>query len=207
MNYLQGIIMGLAYLAPIGVQNLFVINTALTQDFKRVIVTALIVIFFDISLALACFLGIGALMESSKLIEILILLVGSVLVVLIGIGLIRSKGKAETSANVDMPLSKVVTTAFVVTWLNPHALMDGTMMLGAFRATLPPEEGIKFISGVVSASCVWFLGLALLIRLFSSKINARVMRVINIICGFVIIFYGLKLLYSFFEITFPKLFG
>ena len=34
--YLQGLTMGLAYVAPIGLQNLFVINTALTQPRSRV---------------------------------------------------------------------------------------------------------------------------------------------------------------------------
>ena len=50
--YLQGLTMGLAYVAPIGLQNLFVINTALTQPRKRVYATALIVIFFDVTLGL-----------------------------------------------------------------------------------------------------------------------------------------------------------
>ena len=34
--YLQGLTMGLAYVAPIGLQNLFVINSALTQKRTRV---------------------------------------------------------------------------------------------------------------------------------------------------------------------------
>ena len=51
--------MGLAYLAPIGAQNLFIINTALTAPLGIALVTAGIVAFFDISLALACFWGIG----------------------------------------------------------------------------------------------------------------------------------------------------
>ena len=55
--YLQGLTMGLAYVAPIGLQNLFVINSALTQKRSRVYITALIVIFWDISLGVACFLG------------------------------------------------------------------------------------------------------------------------------------------------------
>lgn len=42
--YLQGLTMGLAYVAPIGLQNLFVINSALTQKRTRVYLTALIVI-------------------------------------------------------------------------------------------------------------------------------------------------------------------
>ena len=91
----------------------------------------------------------------------------------------------------------MAATAFVVTWLNPQAIIDGTMMLGAFRVTLPAEQGLAFIAGVASASCLWFLGLTAFITLFSHKFNDRVLRVINIICGVVIIFYGLKLLLSF----------
>ena len=42
--YLQGLTMGLAYVAPIGLQNLFVINSALTQPRRRALLTALIVL-------------------------------------------------------------------------------------------------------------------------------------------------------------------
>lgn len=57
--YLQGLTMGLAYVAPIGLQNLFVINSALTQKRSRVYLTALIVIFWDISLGVCCFWARG----------------------------------------------------------------------------------------------------------------------------------------------------
>ena len=62
--YLQGLTMGLAYVAPIGLQNLFVINSALTQKRSQVYITALIVILWDVSLGVACFLGAGALMQA-----------------------------------------------------------------------------------------------------------------------------------------------
>lgn len=197
MHFLQGLTMGLAYVAPIGLQNLFVINTALTQSRRRSFVTALIVIFFDISLALACFFGVGALMEQFPWVQRIVLLAGSLIVIYIGIGLLRAKGTLDTSENVDLPLRQVASTAFVVTWLNPQAIIDGTMMLGAFRVTLPAAQGLSFIAGVASASCLWFMGLAAFITLFSHKFNDRVLRIINVVCGCVIIFYGLKLFVSF----------
>ena len=52
--YFQGLTMGLAYVAPIGMQNLFVINSALTRTRRNALITAAIVIFFDIVLSLAC---------------------------------------------------------------------------------------------------------------------------------------------------------
>lgn len=203
--YLQGLTMGLAYVAPIGLQNLFVINTALTQKRSRALVTALIVIFFDITLALACFYGIGAIMEQSKLLEMLILLVGSIIVIFIGIGLLRTKSSLDTSTNVNISLAKVVTTACVVTWFNPQAIIDGSMMLGAFRATLIGDEAIKFILGVTSASCLWFLGLSTFISLFSDKFTDKVLQAINKICGAVIVFYGIKLFYNFIIMLLPFL--
>lgn len=51
----QGLTLGLAYVAPIGMQNLFVIDSALTKPRRRALLTALIVLFFDVSLSLSCF--------------------------------------------------------------------------------------------------------------------------------------------------------
>jgi len=101
--------------------------------------------------------------------------------------------------NIDISLLKAITSACVVTWFNPQAIIDGTMMLGAFRATLSSEAGIYFILGVTSASFCWFMGLSIFISLFNHKFNEKVLRVINIVCGIVIIFYGLKLLLNFYK--------
>ena len=195
--YLQGLTMGVAYVAPIGLQNLFVINSALTQRRSRVYLTALIVIFWDISLGVSCFLGAGALMQAVPWIQKVILAVGSLIVIWIGIGLLRSKASLEGGRDVNVPVWKLITSAFVVTWLNPQAIIDGTMMLGAFRATLPAGTDVPFICGFGSASVIWFLTVSTLVSLLGSKFNEKVLNVINKVCGAVIIFYGLKLLYSF----------
>lgn len=193
LYFIQGLTMGLAYVAPIGLQNLFVINTALSQPRRRVYLTALIVIFFDVTLALACFFGVGALMERSRLLSMMVLCAGSLIVIYIGISLLRDKGAADQGADVNVPLLKVVGTACVVTWFNPQALIDGSMMLGAFKASLPVGCSAAFISGVACASCTWFLGISTVISLFCARITPRALRIINMVCGLVILFYGVKL--------------
>ncbi len=195
--YLQGLTMGLAYVAPIGLQNLFVINSALTQKRSRVYLTALIVIFWDISLGLSCFLGAGALMETLPWLQKVILAVGSLIVIWIGIGLLRSKASLEGGRDVNVPVWKLITSAFVVTWLNPQAIIDGTMMLGAFRASIPAGTDMYFICGFGSASILWFLTLSTVVSLLGSRFNEKVLNIINKVCGAVIIFYGLKLAWSF----------
>ena len=195
--YLQGLTMGLAYVAPIGLQNLFVINSALTQKRSRVYITALIVIFWDISLGISCFLGAGALMQALPWLQKVILAVGSLIVIWIGIGLLRSKASLEGGRDVNVPLWKLAGSAFVVTWLNPQAIIDGTMMLGAFRATLTDGGDLSFICGFGSASVIWFLTLSTVVSLLGSKFNEKVLNIINKVCGAVIIFYGCKLLWNF----------
>ncbi|MCI5690719.1 MAG: LysE family transporter [Clostridiales bacterium] len=194
---LQGLTMGLAYVAPIGVQNLFVIHTALTGPRRRALGTAGIVIFFDVSLALACFFGVGAAMEAFPILRGGVLLVGSLVVLAIGVGLLRDKGELEGGTPLPATLPKTISTACLVTWCNPQALVDGTLMLGAFRASLPATQAAPFICGVGLASCLWFLGLTLVVSLLSCRFTPRVVRLINRICGVWILFYGGKLLWSF----------
>ena len=195
--FLQGLTMGLAYVAPIGMQNLFVINSALTNKRKRALLTALIVIFFDITLSLACFFGIGTVMQKFKWLQMVILCVGSLIVIYIGISLLRAKTQDLEKDQPTMSIKKTISSACVVTWFNPQAIIDGTMMLGAFHVTLAAGQETPFITGVACASFSWFIGLTFLISLISSKFNAKVMRWINIVCGVIIIGYGLKLFVSF----------
>ena len=195
--FLQGLTMGLAYVAPIGMQNLFVINSALTNKRKRALLTALIVIFFDITLSLACFFGIGTIMQKFKWLQMVILCVGSLIVIYIGISLLRAKTQDLEKDQPTMSIKKTISSACVVTWFNPQAIIDGTMMLGAFHVTLAAGQETPFITGVACASFSWFIGLTFLISLISSKFNAKVMRWINIVCGVIIIGYGLKLFVSF----------
>lgn len=199
--YLQGLGIGLAYVAPIGMQNLFVINSALTQPRRKALLTALIVIFFDISLALACFFGIGALMSRFAWLQMVILLVGGGIVIWIGIGLLRDHPTMDNSVDVNIPLPKIAAKAFVVTWCNPQALIDGTMLFGGFHAGNPGAVSTQLILGSSSASFLWFFGITILISFFSARFNDKILRVINIICGIIIIFYGAKLLLQFFQMV------
>ena len=71
------------------------------------------------------------------------------------------------------------------------------MLLGGMRATLPAEASTMFILGVMIASCTWFTGLATATFVFKKALDGRVLRFINVLCGAVIILYGLNLGLSF----------
>lgn len=199
--FFKGLMLGFAYVAPIGVQNLFAINTSLTQSRKRAYITAFIIMFFDITLSIACFMGAGAIMSASKWLELIVMGIGSLVVIYIGFSIVRSEAEMDDSTNVDIPILKVLTTACVVTWFNPQALIDGTMLLGASKAAVPADLGYVFILGVCIASASWWLGLTTVVTLFRAKITAKIFRIINIVCGAFILFYGVSLLLDFIKLA------
>lgn len=197
---LQGLLLGFAYVAPIGIQNLYVINTAIQNDKKITFEVAMATIFFDISLALACFFGVGTLIDSFRLLKGIILLSGSIVVIYIGWTLIRSHPEIRKDIYMkNYSLLKIIVNCFVITWFNPQAIIDGSLLLGGFHASLPYAMSNYFIFGVCSASFIWFSVLSVIISFFHSKFNNTLIKRINIACGLIILFYGVKLGYSFIQ--------
>lgn len=200
--FLRGIIVGLAYVAPIGMQNLFVINGALAHNRKQAILVGLTVAFFDVTLAFSCFYGIGAIIDYYRWLRAFVLLIGSLIVTYIGISLFQAKTEDSREEAPALSIRKMVTSAFVVTWFNPQALIDGTMMLGAFRVSLPVDYAQYFIIGVALASFIWFNGLAIVVSFSGNFIKGKTLRYINRVCGGVIIIYGVGLMLKLIQMIF-----
>lgn len=196
---LQGLLFGFAYVAPIGTQNLYLINAAMQKSKSETFKVIIITVLFDISLAISCFFGIGILVQKYFALKLAILLLGCIVVAYIGIGLIRTSSQILEDKKVEDSLVKIIFTCFAVTWLNPQAIIDGSLLLGGFNASLPSEMSKYFILGVCSATLIWFSTLAVLVRKFRNKFN-RAIKWINIICGAILVFYGLKLGYSFIQV-------
>lgn len=190
----QGLIIGLAYVAPIGMQNLFVIQNALTNSSKQALLTAIMVIINDISLALACFFGIGHILETVPLLKLPIGIGGTCFVLYISYTL-WNKDAVALNNNVDFTqsLTKLFFSCFAVTWLNPQALIDGTLLFGGIRASLSTDAIIPFILGTCCASIIWFLGIA--IGVFKSKklLTPQLQIVLNKTCALILLGFGIKL--------------
>ena len=198
--FLQGLMLGFSYVAPIGMQNLYVINGALSGDKRTAYKIAFVTIFFDISLALACFFGIGLLLDKIPILEGLILLFGCIMVVYIGISLVKSSPEVDKKVDTEKSFFKIVWDCFAVTWLNPQALIDGSLLLGGYQAYIPKGMSIYFILGFCIASFLWFTILSTIISVFHTKINNNTIRWINIICGITIIIFGVRLGVSFIKL-------
>ncbi|MCF6466221.1 LysE/ArgO family amino acid transporter [Clostridium sp. Cult2] len=198
MGYLlQGLVLGFGYVAPIGMQNLYVINSAIRESRKKAYRVTFTTIFFDITLALACFFGIGLLLDKVPILEGVIVLLGSIVVIYIGYSIIKSSPEISTEIEVEKPFINILRDTFVVTWLNPQAIIDGSLLLGGYQAYVPDNMSKYFILGFCLASFLWFFSLSTIVSMFQKKIDKNFIKWINIICGIIIIFFGFRLGYSF----------
>lgn len=158
-------------------------------------------------------------MQDYAWLKLAILAIGGLVVIRIGAGLLfpgkggddgaaqtpqsrtsQSQGFAQRVTSKfggDSELLHTIVTAGVVTWCNPQAIIDGTLMLGAFSATLTVGQSTPFITGVETASALWFFGITLLVSMFSHKFSPRIVTAMNRVCGAVVVLYGVKLLIDF----------
>jgi len=203
---LQGFAFGIAYVAPIGVQNIFVINNSINYNYKYILKIIWFVILFDILLALTCFLGIGIVFEYFPFLKLILLCIGCIVITYMGICLIIKKSKLVIEDKNLLKINKIIVSSFAVTWLNPQAIIDGTILFGGLRSTLTGNDAYLFIIGVCFASIIWFNLLALLVHKIMDKF-IKIIRYINIICGTILVLFGLKLGYLFVNILLDGIHG
>lgn len=195
MFFLKGILMGFAFVAPIGMQNIFVFNNAMSNTTRRAVFNSLFIWLFDALFSLVAFYGIGALIVQNDAVRLAIMGIGGLLILWIGYTILKSARSTVTFGALEtMPLGKVILTAFVAVWGNPQALIDGTLMLGALRGGMTSSEAIPFIVGVVSATATWFFGIAIIFSLFRKKVSPKFLMGVNLVSAIIIIVYGLGLL-------------
>ena len=195
MIYLRGILVGFAFVAPIGMQNIYMFNNALSNKMSKALLYNFLVWLCDALFSFAAFYGIGALISANEIVKIIVMLVGGALTSYIGFNIIRSaKQTAIGSDRKKQTLKQALMTALIVSWGNPQAMIDGTMMLGASRATLTFEQSILFITGVVTASFIWDHGITIGFNLLRDKLPKKFLLAINLISGIIVAVYGLYLI-------------
>lgn len=195
MIYLRGILIGFAFVAPIGMQNIYMFNNALSNKMSKALLYNFLVWFCDALFSFAAFYGSGALISANEIVKIIVMLVGGALTSYIGFNIIRSaKQTAIGSDSKKQTLKQALMTALIVSWGNPQAMIDGTMMLGASRATLTFEQSILFITGVITASFIWDHGITIGFNLLRDKLPKKFLLAINLISGIIVAVYGLYLI-------------
>ncbi len=194
--FFQGMALGAALILPLGPQNALVLNQGVRRQYH--LMTAGLCTLSDVVLICAGVFGGSALLTQSPLLLSLVTWGGVAFLLWYGWGALR----AAFSANVALASEKamqqgrwrIFATMMAVTWLNPHVYIDTFVVLGSLGGQLPAEARSWFALGSVSASLLWFFGLALLAAWLSPLLNTvKAQRIINALVGVMMWGIALKL--------------
>ncbi|WP_307994455.1 LysE family transporter, partial [uncultured Weissella sp.] len=185
------------FIAPIGMQNLYVFNNAVNNTLQRAMLYVLFVWLADSSFSIVAYFGMGAIINSNDLLKLIVMILGGALVIYIGWTILRSANQVSLDASGNkLSMGKAFATAFIVTWANPQALVDGSLMLGATRAKLPDADVWPFIIGVLIATALWFTIVTVVVNRLKNRLSKRAFVIVNVVSGLIMLGYGLYFLYG-----------
>jgi L-lysine exporter family protein LysE/ArgO len=157
----EGFFLGISLIAAIGAQNLFVLKQGIKGEY--VFTTILVSSLCDFSMIAVGTMGAGALISSVPGLRISAVFCGIIFLLYYGlkscINLIQGKSLEFVLAaeSVEASRKTVVLSAMGFSLLNPHAVLDGVVLIGGLSAQyLIFTEKILFTVGAGFASVIWF---------------------------------------------------
>ncbi|MEY8710054.1 arginine transporter [Mangrovibacter phragmitis] len=194
--YLQGLALGAAMILPLGPQNAFVMNQGIRRQYHLMI--AALCSLSDLVLICAGIFGGSALLMQSPWLLALVTWGGVAFLLWYGWGAFKTVFSRDITLDEAQIAGqgrwRIITTMLAVTWLNPHVYLDTFVVLGSLGGQLATEPKRWFALGTVSASFLWFFGLALLAAWLAPRLRTQhAQRVINFVVGSVMWFIALRL--------------
>lgn len=186
--FFQGLTLGAALILPLGPQNAFVMNQGIRRQYHLMI--ASLCAISDVVLICGGIFGGSALLMQSPWLLAIVTWGGVAFLLWYGWGALRT----AMSSSVELASAevmkqgrwKIIATVLAVTWLNPHVYLDTFVVLGSLGGQLADEPKRWFALGTVSASILWFYGLALLAAWLAPRLRtAKAQRIINGVVGVV----------------------
>lgn len=179
--YLKGLGLGASLIIAIGAQNAFVLRQGLRR--QHVLLTALFCTLCDATLITLGVAGLGAAITSVLALLTAATWGGAAFLFLYGLRSFRAAIRAGTldTDTASTPAAHsargTVLALLGFSLLNPHVYLDTVILLGSVGASHPAIERPSFVLGAITASLLWFFGLAygaaLLAPLFRKPITWR----------------------------------
>lgn len=162
-TFLLGLVASTGLIVAIGAQNAFVLRQGIRREHVATVVAVCAI--SDVVLIALGTAGIGWLSTLLPWAVPLLTLGGIVFLTLYGLRAARrawQPGGAGLSAGGGPALTRraVLWQAMAFTWLNPHAWLDTTVLLGSLANAQPAGQAWVFAGGAATASLLWFTLLA-----------------------------------------------
>jgi L-lysine exporter family protein LysE/ArgO len=193
---LQGFVLGLAMIIPIGAQNAFVLSRGIHRNHH--LLTATLCCLCDLVLIGIGVFGGASLLAANPLGLALLTWGGVLFLSWFGVRSLRSAWRGQGAALADsaqlMGVRSVLAMTLGVTLLNPHVYLDTLMLLGSLGSQFAEELRPAFAAGAMLASLVWFYGLAFGAAALSPWFaRGKVQQAIDVVVGLIMIALALQL--------------
>ncbi|GGG60295.1 LysE/ArgO family amino acid transporter [Paenibacillus radicis (ex Gao et al. 2016)] len=157
---LHGIMLAFGLILPLGAQNVFVFTQGVTQpSLLRALPAMITAAICDTVLIVLAILGLSLIVLQFEWLRFVLLAGGILFLGYMG-KVIWFSGAANMDRAEAMPLKKQIVFALSVSLLNPHALLDTIGVIGTSAVKYSGHEQLLFTFACVSASWIWFFGLA-----------------------------------------------
>lgn len=186
-----GMLLGLSIIISIGAQNLYIIQQAIRNEYTYL--SALTCFICDVILITLGATGVSVVFIKFPMLKTAILLLGIIFLVWYGVKAIRRGIAGETvneqfdamkNAVKSNSLTKIVLLGLSFSLLNPAAILDTIVIIGGSANHYLVQEKYLFVAGTISASFVWFFGLAALTKHLSRKITSNLFwRTLDFVSG------------------------
>ncbi len=194
--YFQGLALGSAMILPLGPQNAFVMNQGIRRQYPLMV--AGLCALSDLVLICAGIFGGSMVLMQSPWLMALVTWGGVAFLLWYGFGALKTAFSQQLElANAEVLKQgrwRIIATMLAVTWLNPHVYLDTFVVLGSLGGQLAAEPKRWFALGTISASFIWFFGLALLAAWLAPRLRtAKAQRIINVVVGVIMWFIAFQL--------------
>ncbi|HCH01278.1 MAG TPA: amino acid transporter [Vibrio sp.] len=160
---LKGAFVSGSLIVAIGSQNAFLLKSGLKNNYVMLVAT--ICFLGDILLISTGVLGVGVLLQQAPILTEILTLIG--IAFLCWYGFLSAKSAWRGQSHLDIDNSevsrnwlKVAMMTLAMTFLNPHVYLDTIVVLGGITSSLSFEEKRWFLVGALTASAIWFYGVA-----------------------------------------------
>lgn len=161
--FAQGVGLGGGLIIAIGAQNAYVLRQGLRREFALSVAT--ICFLCDVALIALGAGGFGSLVAAFPALTRIAAWGGAAFLAWYGFRALRSAlapGALEADGAARAPSrSRAVFTALALSLLNPHVYLDTVVLIGGIAGQYAAATRPWFAAGAMSASLLWFYGLAL----------------------------------------------
>lgn len=200
-DFLEGFIIECALIiTAAGLQNAFILRQGIKKEF--VIAVAITCAICESILVTIGIGGMGALLTAKPTLSNIVTILGIVFLILFALKslytAIRSNevldvNKADVKAKT---LSQVILTAIAFCWLNPHVILDLTVM-GAFSVQYYPHQWV-FALGVYAAAFTWFLFLGILGKFLAKPLSSpRTWKGVNVVIAILCLYMAFNFIHDY----------